>query len=112
MEKNQRLLNIPDGGNKIWTAGGRGGVAVLCEKAAGDKIGLERSFSCSSGELARKKVGSLIRLSQTYPSSASGNHPMAGTHFFSYFHQPSYTLSLCYKAVRARHSMRVNESSQ
>ena len=77
----------------------RGGVAVLCEKAAGDKIGLERSFSCSSGELARKKVGSLIRLSQTYPSSASGNHPMAGTHFFSYFHQPSYTLSLCYKGV-------------
>ena len=74
-----------------------GGRDVLCEKAAADKIGLERSFSCVGGELAGKKVGSLIRLSQTYPSSATANHPMAGTHFLSTFHQPSYTLSLCYK---------------
>ena len=39
-------------GNKIWTGGG--GQAVLCEEAAPDKIGLERSFSCVR-ELAAAK---------------------------------------------------------
>ena len=42
--------------------------------------------------MVSKKVSSLIRLSQTYPSPAAGNHPMARTDFFFYFHQPSYTL--------------------
>ena len=107
MEKNQRMLNIPGGGNKIWTGGGGG----VCEKAAADKIGLERSFSCVRGIGGCKKVEPLIRLSQTYPSSATGNHPMDGTDFFSYFHQGRYTSNLCYKGVGKTKQASQSESS-
>ena len=101
------MLNIPGGGNKIWTGGGGG----VCEKAAADKIGLERSFSCVRGIGGCKKVEPLIRLSQTYPSSATGNHPMDGTDFFSYFHQGRYTSNLCYKGVGKTKQASQSESS-
>ena len=63
----------------------RGGKLCSVRRRQKIRLRLKEAFLVA-GELAGKKVGSLIRLSQTYPSSASGNHPMAGTDFFSYFH--------------------------
>ena len=59
------------GGIKYGQEGAR-----LCSVRSRHEIRLRlKEAFLVSGELAGKKVGSLIRLSQTYPSSASGNHP-------------------------------------